>query len=137
LARRVDEVFLSDFEQGEIGPDLFRHACLMGLEGLVSKRRESTYPRRPLRSLDQGEEAGASNVRPRAGSVLSKIAQLDQRIALPDQCLHSAEADARPPRRKSGFDCRRRRSSFLALRYSYSINSSASAGFSLLRMRST
>jgi ATP-dependent DNA ligase len=43
LARRVDGIFPSDFEQGEIGPDLFRHACLMGLEGLVSKRRESTY----------------------------------------------------------------------------------------------
>ena len=24
-------------------PDLFRHACLMGLEGLVSKRRDSVY----------------------------------------------------------------------------------------------
>jgi bifunctional non-homologous end joining protein LigD len=43
LARRVDGIFLSDFEQGEIGPDLFRHACLMGLEGMVSKHRESTY----------------------------------------------------------------------------------------------
>ena len=43
LARRVDGIFLSDFEQGEIGPDLFRHACLMGLEGLVSKHRESLY----------------------------------------------------------------------------------------------
>jgi ATP-dependent DNA ligase len=43
LARRVDGVFLSDFEQGEIGPDLFRHACLMGLEGLVSKRADSRY----------------------------------------------------------------------------------------------
>ena len=43
LARRVDGIFLSDFEQGEIGPDLFRHACLMGLEGLVSKRRDSVY----------------------------------------------------------------------------------------------
>ena len=32
LARRVDGIF----EQGEIGPDLFRHACMMGLEGLVS-----------------------------------------------------------------------------------------------------
>ena len=41
LARRVDGIFLSDFEQGEIGPDLFRHACLMGLEGMVSKHRES------------------------------------------------------------------------------------------------
>jgi bifunctional non-homologous end joining protein LigD len=43
LARRMDGIFLSDFEQGEIGPDLFRHACLMGLEGMVSKHRESTY----------------------------------------------------------------------------------------------
>jgi hypothetical protein len=33
----------------------------------------------------------------------SRIAQLDQRTALPDQCLHSAEADVRPPRRRSGF----------------------------------
>jgi bifunctional non-homologous end joining protein LigD len=41
LARRVDGIFLSDFEQGEIGPDLFRHACLMGLEGLVSKRKDT------------------------------------------------------------------------------------------------
>ena len=31
LARRVNGIFLSDFERGEIGPDLFRHACLMGL----------------------------------------------------------------------------------------------------------
>ena len=38
LARRVNGIFLSDFERGEIGPDLFHHACLMGLEGLVSKR---------------------------------------------------------------------------------------------------
>ena len=41
LLARVDGIFLSDFEQGEIGPDLFRHACLMGLEGLVSKHRDS------------------------------------------------------------------------------------------------
>ena len=38
-----DGIFLSDFEQGEIGPDLFRHACLMGLEGLVSKHRDRQY----------------------------------------------------------------------------------------------
>jgi len=43
LARRMDGIFLSDFEQGEIGPDLYRHACLMGLEGLVSKHRDSIY----------------------------------------------------------------------------------------------
>jgi bifunctional non-homologous end joining protein LigD len=43
LARRPDGIFLSDFEQGEIGPDLFRAACNMGLEGLVSKRRDRPY----------------------------------------------------------------------------------------------
>jgi bifunctional non-homologous end joining protein LigD len=43
LARRPEGIFVSDFEQGEIGPDLFRQACKFGLEGLVSKRRESTY----------------------------------------------------------------------------------------------
>ena len=48
LARRINGIFLSDFEQGEIGPDLFRHACLMGLEGLVSKHKDRPY--RPGRS---------------------------------------------------------------------------------------
>src|SRR6478609_10942831 len=48
LSRRVDGIFLSDFEQGEIGPELFRHACLMGLEGLVSKLKDRSY--RPGRS---------------------------------------------------------------------------------------
>jgi hypothetical protein len=31
------------FQQGEIGPDLFRAACNMGLEGLVSKRADRPY----------------------------------------------------------------------------------------------
>jgi ATP-dependent DNA ligase len=43
LARRPEGIFVSDFEQGEIGPGLFRQACKFGLEGLVSKRRESVY----------------------------------------------------------------------------------------------
>jgi bifunctional non-homologous end joining protein LigD len=43
LARRPDGIFISPFEQGEIGPDLFRAACNMGLEGMVSKRRERAY----------------------------------------------------------------------------------------------
>jgi ATP-dependent DNA ligase len=34
---------LSDFERGEIGPDLFRKACEFGLEGLVSKRSDRPY----------------------------------------------------------------------------------------------
>jgi bifunctional non-homologous end joining protein LigD len=43
LARRSDGIFIAQFEQGEIGPDLFRAACGMGLEGLVSKRRDQSY----------------------------------------------------------------------------------------------
>jgi bifunctional non-homologous end joining protein LigD len=43
LARRPDGIFIAPFELGEIGPDLFRAACGMGLEGLVSKRRDRPY----------------------------------------------------------------------------------------------
>jgi bifunctional non-homologous end joining protein LigD len=43
LARRSDGIFIAPFEQGEIGPDLFRAACNVGLEGLVSKRRDRPY----------------------------------------------------------------------------------------------
>ncbi|WP_439399370.1 RNA ligase family protein [Bradyrhizobium sp. PMVTL-01] len=43
LARRPEGIFVSPFEQGEIGPDLFRAACKMGLEGIVSKHRDRPY----------------------------------------------------------------------------------------------
>jgi ATP-dependent DNA ligase len=43
LGSRPDGIFISPFEQGEIGPNLFRAACNMGLEGLVSKRRDRPY----------------------------------------------------------------------------------------------
>jgi hypothetical protein len=32
LARRTEGIFIAPFEQGEIGPDLFRAACNMGLD---------------------------------------------------------------------------------------------------------
>jgi ATP-dependent DNA ligase len=43
VARRPDGIFVAPFELGEIGPDLFRAACNMGLEGIVSKRRDRPY----------------------------------------------------------------------------------------------
>lgn len=43
LARRPDGIFVAPFERGEIGPALFRAACHMGLEGLVSKHRDRPY----------------------------------------------------------------------------------------------
>ena len=43
LTRRPDGIFVAPFETGEIGPDLFRAACNMGLEGMVSKRSDRPY----------------------------------------------------------------------------------------------
>jgi ATP-dependent DNA ligase len=43
LRGRPDGIFVNPFEQGAIGPDLFRAACDMGLEGLVSKRSDRPY----------------------------------------------------------------------------------------------
>jgi bifunctional non-homologous end joining protein LigD len=43
LARRPDGITVAPFERGEIGPELFRAACRMRLEGLVSRHRERPY----------------------------------------------------------------------------------------------
>jgi bifunctional non-homologous end joining protein LigD len=43
LHRRPDSIFTGSFEQGEVGPDLFRKAGEFGLEGLVSKRSDRPY----------------------------------------------------------------------------------------------
>jgi ATP-dependent DNA ligase len=43
LARRPEGIFVNPFGRGEIGPELFRAACRMGLEGLVSKHRDRPY----------------------------------------------------------------------------------------------
>lgn len=43
LRGRADGIFAAPFEPGAIGPELFRAACEMGLEGLVSKHRERRY----------------------------------------------------------------------------------------------
>ena len=43
LRGRPDGIFINPFEVGAIGPELFRAACRMGLEGIVSKRRDRPY----------------------------------------------------------------------------------------------
>lgn len=43
LRGRPDGIFVNPFEAGAIGPDLFRAACNMGLEGLVSKPSDRPY----------------------------------------------------------------------------------------------
>ena len=44
LARCSEGIFIAPFEQqGEIGPDLFKASCDIGLEGMVSKRADRPY----------------------------------------------------------------------------------------------
>ena len=43
LRGRPDGIFQAPFEQGKIGPDLFRKTCEFGLEGLVSKHQGRAY----------------------------------------------------------------------------------------------
>jgi bifunctional non-homologous end joining protein LigD len=44
LKRSAEGIIINDHhEAGTLGPLLFRQACLMGLEGIVSKHRESAY----------------------------------------------------------------------------------------------
>jgi hypothetical protein len=40
----------------EDGPTVFAHACKLGLEGIVSKRKDFTLSFRPLAALDQKQE---------------------------------------------------------------------------------
>jgi ATP-dependent DNA ligase len=64
LARRPEGIFVNPFERGEIGPDLFRAACEMGLEGLVSKHRDRPYQLRQVEALEKasGDEPGDGGV---------------------------------------------------------------------------
>ena len=65
--------------------------------GFFRKQGFLDYPREPMLS-------GKFPFRGLTALFWLLFAQLDPRTALPDQCLHSAEADVRPPRRKSGFE---------------------------------
>jgi hypothetical protein len=72
LARRVDGIFLSDFEQGEIGPDLFRHACLgIGGHGLKTSGPAPIVP--ADRRTGSRSRIGRIRRLPRVGSVLVEV----------------------------------------------------------------
>jgi bifunctional non-homologous end joining protein LigD len=43
VKRSSDGIIYNEHEAGPIGPRLFEQACLMGLEGIVSKRRDRGY----------------------------------------------------------------------------------------------
>jgi hypothetical protein len=61
LARRPEGIFVSDFEQGEIGPDLFRR-LQHGLGRLGFEAPRSSIPLRPVSGLDQSEEPKSSGI---------------------------------------------------------------------------
>jgi hypothetical protein len=55
---------------------IFEHACKMGLEGIVSKRRDLPAPKRSRSELDQGEKSGKPSGitdRGRSGSVVNLL----------------------------------------------------------------
>jgi len=65
LARRPEGIFVNAFERGEIGPDLFRAACEMGLEGFVSKHRDRPYQAGAGRSI--GSRSRTDSIMPLSG----------------------------------------------------------------------
>jgi bifunctional non-homologous end joining protein LigD len=52
LRGRPDGIFINPFEIGAFGPELFRAACVMRLEGLVFKRSDRSYRGRQIAALD-------------------------------------------------------------------------------------
>ena len=54
LARAAPGLRLNEHLEAD-GPAVFHHACMLGLEGIVSKRKDSQY--RSLAALDQEQEA--------------------------------------------------------------------------------
>jgi bifunctional non-homologous end joining protein LigD len=49
LKRSSDGILYNEQEAGAIGPRLFEQACKMGLEGIVSKRRDRGYKAGPCK----------------------------------------------------------------------------------------
>ena len=43
LLARSDDIMFVEHLDGDLGPTMFKHACRMGLEGIVSKRRDKPY----------------------------------------------------------------------------------------------
>ena len=88
-------------------PRLWTDQAALSLGGLRRKVEALMLPDDVRVVLQLDGLAERERHRRRAQTQLSRIAQLDQRTTRPDQCLHSAEADVRPPRRKSEFDPKR------------------------------
>jgi bifunctional non-homologous end joining protein LigD len=62
LSDPVDGIFIAEYERGEIGDVLFRVACNMGLEGIVSKHFDRPYGADRCKHCGEGEESRASRL---------------------------------------------------------------------------
>jgi bifunctional non-homologous end joining protein LigD len=69
LARRADGIFVAPTEQGEIGPDLFRAACRMGLCGFGLEASRPSLSGWPVEALGEDQEPVASGDEPGDGCV--------------------------------------------------------------------
>jgi hypothetical protein len=88
-------------------PELRTAVVALSLGGLRRKIEALLLPAEVEIVLQLDGLAERERHRRRAQAQLSRIAQLDQRTALPDQCLHSAEADVRPQGGSPGLTQRR------------------------------
>jgi len=95
LARRPEGIFISEFEQGEIEPDLFRAACDMGLEGLVSKAATGPIRASPPASWSRSRTA-SSRCRMAASTSSGSTRRSSLRVAV---AMTSAPGSRGPSRR--------------------------------------
>ena len=71
-ARQLDEPRPAcGYEHGR--RPVFAHACKMGLDGIVSKRKDLALPLRPLAGLAQEQEPGVRGGAARGGGGLGQV----------------------------------------------------------------
>jgi hypothetical protein len=97
LARAAPSLRLNEHMEEEDGPLLFQHACKLGLEGIVSKRRDSSY--RFGRSPDwiKSKNTEAPAVRREAKEEWGQWSARGSRRRDNDGCLADAEHTWRRP----------------------------------------
>jgi hypothetical protein len=81
LAKAAPGLRLNDHIEAD-GPTVFAHACKMGLEGIVSKRKDSPYRSGRSPKLDQEQEPGLRGREAGGGGRLGPITEGNNRIMI-------------------------------------------------------
>jgi hypothetical protein len=79
LARATPGVRFNEHLEEEDGPLVFHYACKLGLEGIVSKRRDSPLFFRSLAALDQEQESECAGSDTGSGGRLGAMEGLSAR----------------------------------------------------------